>query len=222
MEQRKLIGEILIEHGWVTPKDVNEALKRQAELADQGAAGTKTLGAILVEMGKVTDDQVRQALEEQGKAIYQDKEPVVAGSGLWGATERETFQPPDKDGTPSKPVVPPAPRAERPKDEPIGAGTDTRPEGRDTRSYTMSAENTEPRNDPSWRPGANLDDRRRGLFGIPWLQYVIIPTVTATAIMFGVRWYLNNRRKRTRMEWLKDQINQIHIPDEITDRLGKK
>src|SRR4051794_11830807 len=96
MERRKLIGEILVDHGWCTAEDINAALKQQAALADQGAAGTMPLGGILVKMGKVTDDQIRQALEEQGKALYQEATPVAGSGEVWGVTDKQSEPAPEK------------------------------------------------------------------------------------------------------------------------------
>jgi hypothetical protein len=224
MQRRKLIGEILVEHGWVTPEDVNTALKQQAQLPDHGEAGSRTLGAILVEMGKVTNDQIREALEEQGKAIHLDTEPVVSGSGVWNTPEHESVHVPQPDAEPAQ-----ASSTARStsvggvtRGEPAAAGVRAESSRPAARSNTMDTQYSEPRNDPSWRPGADTEQERRGMFGMPWLQYVIVPTVVATAIMFGVRWYLGRRRKRaSRLAWVRNQINQLHIPDEITDRFGK-
>jgi hypothetical protein len=226
MERRRLIGEILVDHGWCTAADVDAALKQQAVMADQGASGTKPIGTILVEMGKVTDDQIREALEEQGKAMYQEADSVAASSEVWGVTDQKSKAAQESHETETASVRPSAPRVQettaRPSVQtraqepvvteapaPVAAGArETRSE---PRSATMNSGNTgdnQPRNDPSWRPGTDYDNERRGILGIPWLQYVIVPTVAATAIMFGVKWYLNRRRKRaTRMEWLRNQIN---------------
>jgi hypothetical protein len=62
-----LIGQVLVEMGFATPEQINQALQRQA-LADP-AHGAQLLGEILIDMGVVTDDQVRQALEAQGKTV---------------------------------------------------------------------------------------------------------------------------------------------------------
>lgn len=58
MMARKLIGEILREHGKVTEEQVVEALQRQT--MSEGA-----LGRILFDMGLVTDDDVLHAWGEQ-------------------------------------------------------------------------------------------------------------------------------------------------------------
>ena len=55
---RKLIGEILREHGKVTEDQVIEALQRQTLTED-------ALGRILFDMGLVTDDDILRAWGEQ-------------------------------------------------------------------------------------------------------------------------------------------------------------
>jgi len=58
---RKLLGEILREHGKVTEAQIREALTRQHDCE-------KVIGRILSDMGLVDDDDISQALAEQKKA----------------------------------------------------------------------------------------------------------------------------------------------------------
>jgi len=55
---RKLLGEILREHGKVTDEQIREALDRQL-------TSDKVLGHILYDMGIVTDDDIAYAWSEQ-------------------------------------------------------------------------------------------------------------------------------------------------------------
>ena len=55
---RKLLGEILREHGTVTEAQIREALTRQRDCE-------KAIGRILSDMGLVDDDDIAQALIEQ-------------------------------------------------------------------------------------------------------------------------------------------------------------
>lgn len=65
----RMIGEILVDLGYATNEQVQEALQRQANV--EPSHSPPLLGEILVEMGAVTDDQVREALAAQGKQVAQ-------------------------------------------------------------------------------------------------------------------------------------------------------
>jgi predicted transcriptional regulator len=54
----KRVGELLLEKGWITKKQLREALARQRD-------SNQLLGKILVEMGAITRSQLIEALEEQ-------------------------------------------------------------------------------------------------------------------------------------------------------------
>lgn len=56
-EEGKKLGEILVDMGIVTEKQVEEALEQQ-----RNSGGTKRIGEILVEKGWIREEQVRQAL----------------------------------------------------------------------------------------------------------------------------------------------------------------
>jgi len=60
--QRRRIGEILVEHGWLTPEGLEAALAAQRE-------EHRNLGSILVEMGLITRGQLARALAEQRRDI---------------------------------------------------------------------------------------------------------------------------------------------------------
>ena len=61
MATRKRIGEALVEKGWITPEQVDEALQiQQGQSEDE----RKRLGEILVDLGYVTKQQVNDYLTE--------------------------------------------------------------------------------------------------------------------------------------------------------------
>ncbi|MGC9529903.1 MAG: hypothetical protein ACP5G2_04705 [Candidatus Bipolaricaulaceae bacterium] len=61
-EHDKRIGEILVDMGYVTPRQVEQALARQRELAEY-----KALGEILVEQGLVDEQAVERAAAVQSR-----------------------------------------------------------------------------------------------------------------------------------------------------------
>jgi hypothetical protein len=61
-ERGKKIGEILVDMGRVSPRDVEQALEYQ-----QADGGSRPLGEILVDKGLVNEDVVRRALIVQGR-----------------------------------------------------------------------------------------------------------------------------------------------------------
>ncbi|HUS59069.1 MAG TPA: hypothetical protein VM141_10495 [Planctomycetota bacterium] len=63
---RKLIGEILREHGKVTEAQIRDALTRQLGCE-------KAIGRILFDMGLVSEKDISQALVEQRKPRSQTK-----------------------------------------------------------------------------------------------------------------------------------------------------
>ncbi len=65
--QDNLFGRILIAKKWVTPENVYDAVREQAELMQKGIR--KRLGAILVEKGLLTEQQVKEVLEIQNKKV---------------------------------------------------------------------------------------------------------------------------------------------------------
>jgi len=60
METRKLLGEIMLEFGFVTERQLNEALQRQ----QREHAGRK-IGEVMIELGFATDAEVTRALARQ-------------------------------------------------------------------------------------------------------------------------------------------------------------
>jgi len=79
---RKLIGEILREHGKVNEEQVLEALQRQ-EMTD------KALGRILFDMGLVSDDDILRAWSEQIDAEIVDLQSVKVSPELLEALPGE-------------------------------------------------------------------------------------------------------------------------------------
>jgi DNA-directed RNA polymerase subunit RPC12/RpoP len=65
--QDNLFGRILISKKWVSPENVYDAVREQAELQKRGIK--KRLGAILVEKGLLTEEQVKEVLEIQNKKV---------------------------------------------------------------------------------------------------------------------------------------------------------
>ncbi|UCH35108.1 MAG: hypothetical protein JSV65_01780 [Armatimonadota bacterium] len=55
---RPLLGELMVEHGLVTPEQVEEALRRQR-------GSFKYIGEILIEMGAITRRDLQRMLELQ-------------------------------------------------------------------------------------------------------------------------------------------------------------
>ncbi len=62
--KRKKFGQIAVEKGLATEKDIQEALKEQKEWARQHKI-QKKIGAILTEKKILTPDDVKMILEEQ-------------------------------------------------------------------------------------------------------------------------------------------------------------
>jgi serine/threonine-protein kinase len=60
------LGQILLDKGWVTPEQLQGALRKQAEVLASGK--TIRLGEILVELGILTPEKTREALEQQETA----------------------------------------------------------------------------------------------------------------------------------------------------------
>lgn len=65
--QDNLFGRILIAKKWVTPEDVYDVVREQAELMQKGIK--KRLGTIFVEKGLLTEQQVKEVLEIQNKKV---------------------------------------------------------------------------------------------------------------------------------------------------------
>lgn len=63
MSERKRIGDLLSEHGYVTPDQVQEALKQQSSPNEN-----RLLGQILISRGYATLPQVQIALAMQQQA----------------------------------------------------------------------------------------------------------------------------------------------------------
>jgi hypothetical protein len=64
--KRKKFGEIAIEKGLASEKEVGEALQAQKEYLEMHRIHKK-IGAILTEKGVLTPDDVKTILEEQNK-----------------------------------------------------------------------------------------------------------------------------------------------------------
>ena len=61
MAVRKRIGEALVEKGWISPEQRDEALQiQQGQSEDE----RKKLGEILVDLGYVTEQQLKEYLTE--------------------------------------------------------------------------------------------------------------------------------------------------------------
>ena len=63
MAARKRIGELLVEKGWITVEQVDEALQIQT---GQSEDERKRLGKILGDLGYVTEQQLEEVVREQG------------------------------------------------------------------------------------------------------------------------------------------------------------
>jgi len=75
LKGHRLIGEILVDLGYVTLPDVNQARRKQM------LRPNVLLGEYLVEMGFVTPDQLLEALARQTEELYPEAFPVQ-GNGL--------------------------------------------------------------------------------------------------------------------------------------------
>src|SRR5678810_588930 len=61
------LGELLLSLGHITPEQVNDALREQAELAGKGIF--KNLGELLIAKTVISPDQVKNLLHEQDQYI---------------------------------------------------------------------------------------------------------------------------------------------------------
>jgi len=69
--QRRLFGDIILELGFVTQQQLDEALKLQAQ---QDAKGEhKLLGVVMLEAGMLTPDQLIRALKEMERYVGEEK-----------------------------------------------------------------------------------------------------------------------------------------------------
>ncbi|MBI5186277.1 MAG: chemotaxis protein CheA [Nitrospinae bacterium] len=66
IEAPKHLGEILVEKGKISTKDIEDALKQQ-----------KKVGTILVETGKITEKDIEEALQSQEKEKEKAKPPAI-------------------------------------------------------------------------------------------------------------------------------------------------
>ncbi len=82
---RKLIGEILREHGKVTEEQITKALERQ-EISDEA------LGRILFDMGSVTDGDVLEAWSEQLGAPIVDLSQIEVPDDVIAKLPREVAE----------------------------------------------------------------------------------------------------------------------------------
>ena len=57
-KQRILLGELLVEHGLISPEELEQALAEQKRTGE-------LLGAILARMGKLSQEQLLQVLAQQ-------------------------------------------------------------------------------------------------------------------------------------------------------------
>lgn len=65
-ETPKHLGEIALQHGWITPAQLEECLQEVRRASGE----PPRLGQILVRKGYLTRDQVRQVMKEQAKEIF--------------------------------------------------------------------------------------------------------------------------------------------------------
>lgn len=99
---KKLLGEILVDMGFVTSQQLDRAIQEQKKAfkekplperlqrtelvseARQGPGATLLLGQILLDLGFVTERQIEEGLEEQGKAfgIYKALESENLGTAI--------------------------------------------------------------------------------------------------------------------------------------------
>ena len=80
-----LFGQVLIREGRATPEQVNEALRRQQELAEEGTI--RRLGEILVERGRLSSDPFAAAAEEAGARAVAGRYDLQERLGEGGAAE---------------------------------------------------------------------------------------------------------------------------------------
>jgi hypothetical protein len=65
-ERKRLLGDILIEHGYINRQTLTAALERQRLLRRTGI--NPRLGEILIAIGKITNNQLKEALVTQATA----------------------------------------------------------------------------------------------------------------------------------------------------------
>ncbi|MBX9687837.1 MAG: hypothetical protein K2X27_14115 [Candidatus Obscuribacterales bacterium] len=64
-EQNTLLGQILVELGYITVYQLDEALQIQKEMDAKGEQEHQTLGAILLELGYCGPNQLIRAIQVQ-------------------------------------------------------------------------------------------------------------------------------------------------------------
>lgn len=67
-EQAVRIGEILIEMGYVTSPQLEEALRKQKDLAEQGQSPMR-LASVMIKLGFINTDQMSDALSLQEERV---------------------------------------------------------------------------------------------------------------------------------------------------------
>lgn len=82
MEERKSIGELLVEYGKISRQDLQEGLRLQKEMGLR-------LGETLVQLGKVTRDDIEWILSKQLDIPFVMVEDVAIDGGLLGKFSRE-------------------------------------------------------------------------------------------------------------------------------------